>query len=90
MTEDTGDVALWPTRENYARFRAVCDDCVPNTFDEFEVLAVAKTAELAAKGIQVKRIDFDPDDMAVWCRANFGKVNSIARSVYAAIHAIAD
>jgi hypothetical protein len=34
IPEEVPDVALWPSRENYARFRAVCDDDVAETFDE--------------------------------------------------------
>ena len=33
------EVALWPCRANYARFRAACDDEVPQSFDQFEAIA---------------------------------------------------
>lgn len=79
------EVTLWPSRENYARFRAVCDDDVPETFDEFERLATDRQAKVeAAHGIKIEHLAFDPDDMARWCRANCGKVDAHARRLYAA------
>jgi hypothetical protein len=81
---DIPDVALWPSRENYARFRAVCDDDVPKTFDEFEVAATAQLAAMAREGIFVQRIAFDPNKLAAWCRERHHKVDGIARAEYAA------
>lgn len=82
--DDQREVTLWPTRENYPRFRAVCDDEVPDTFDEFEAQATAGQAEIEARyGIRIERVDFDPDRLAQWCRVHFGKVNAEARVAYA-------
>jgi len=88
--EPERDVALWPSRENYLRFRELCDDDVPETFDEFEASAGDKLRYLANQGIVIVKIAFDPDRMATWCRANFGQVNSEARSHYAGFLALSD
>ncbi|MDR3527404.1 MAG: hypothetical protein P4L57_08985 [Rhizomicrobium sp.] len=80
---DTPDVALWPNRENYPRFRALCDDDVPPTFDEFEIAATRRLKSLAREGIHIQWVTFDPDEMAAWCRQNCGKVDSEARAQYA-------
>lgn len=78
------EVTLWPSRENYARFRAVCDDKMPETFDEFETAAAAQQAHFEAlHGIKIDRLAFDPDKMALWCRNRFGQVNGEARVAYA-------
>ena len=66
------EVVLWPTRENYDRFAELCDDTVAETFDDFERNALATMGNLAAQGIILERVSFDPDRMAQWCRANFG------------------
>ncbi len=84
------DVTLWPTPENFDRFAALCDDEVADSFEEFEAAAIAQLDNLAGQGILIDKVAFDPDRMAVWCRANFGKVNAVARSAYAAFLALAD
>jgi hypothetical protein len=83
------DVTLWPSRENYARFRALCDDEVPETFDEFEIAATRQLKAMAREGIHVQRLAFDPDEVAAWCRTHYGNVNSYARMGYAAHIALA-
>lgn len=87
---DERDVTLWPTRENYARFAELCDDEVADTFDDFEREALALMDDFATDGIVIHRIAFDPDRMARWCRAHYGKVNSTARAHYAAFIGLAD
>tara|TARA_R110002124_G_scaffold258287_1_gene424080 strand:- start:107 stop:373 length:267 start_codon:yes stop_codon:yes gene_type:complete len=84
------EVVLWPTRENYDRFAELCDDTVAETFDDFERNALATMGNLAAQGIILERVSFDPDRMAQWCRANFGKVNAHTRCCYAAFIALVD
>ncbi|THD79221.1 MAG: hypothetical protein E7812_09055 [Phenylobacterium sp.] len=85
------EVTLWPSPENYARFRSVCDDSVPDTFEEFQSLATARMAEIEKReGIKIEKIAFDPDRMAQWCRANFGKVDSNTRGLYAAFISLSD
>jgi hypothetical protein len=88
--DDTPNVVLWPRRENYARFRALCDDDVPETFDGFEALAIPRLEIMADRGVFIERINFDPDLMAQWCRAHFDKVDSEARKHYAAFLSLTD
>jgi hypothetical protein len=84
------DGVLWPNRESYALFRALCDDDVPETFDEFEALAIPRLKALADDGFILERINFDPDLMAQWCRAHFGKIDAEARKHYAAFLMLSD
>jgi hypothetical protein len=89
--EPEREVTLWPSRENYSRFRAVCDDEVPETFDEFESVAGQRLAHIKDTfGILIEKVAFDPDRMALWCRANFGAVNAEARRAYAAFICLSD
>jgi hypothetical protein len=75
---------LWPNRENYARFRSVCDDAVQATFEEFEAIANPRLRQMEVRhDIVIEKIAFDPDRMAQWCRVNFGKVDSDSRRHYA-------
>jgi hypothetical protein len=87
---DERDVTLWPTRENYQRFRELCDDEIPETFDEFEREGLAIIDELGAQGVMIEKVAFNPDRMARWCGTHFGKVDSTARSAYAGFLALSD
>ncbi len=87
---DERNVALWPTRQNYARFAALCDDKVAPDFDDFARVANAQIVALAIRGVHIHKIAFDPDRMAQWCRANCGKVDADARAYYASFLALAD
>lgn len=87
---DPRDVTLWPTRDNYQRFRELCSDTIPATFEAFQSAAVLKLNQLERQGVTIHKISFDPDRMAVWCMAYFGKVDGQARSHYAAFLALSD
>jgi hypothetical protein len=79
------EVTLWPSKENYPQFRALCDDDVPETFDEFAVLANRRLQHVQEiHGVVLDKLAFDPDRMAAWCRARFGTVDAEARRHYAA------
>lgn len=84
------DVTLWPTAENYPRFVAACDDEVPATFEEFEALAAERMADAESRGFHIEKIAFDPDRMALWCRAHFGRVDAVSRAAYAGFLALSD
>jgi hypothetical protein len=65
--------ALWPDAGNYARFRELCANA-ERYFDA-----------LAARGIAVERIPFDPDALAAWAAQRGVEVDSQARAAYAGI-----
>jgi hypothetical protein len=89
--EPEREVTLWPSRENYSRFRSVCDDEVPETFDEFEAIAGQRLLHIRDTfGILIEKVAFDHDQMALWCRAHFGKVNAEARRAYAGFISLSD
>lgn len=85
------NVTLWPTKANYARFHELCDDETPDTFEEFQSTAEHRIIELKrAQGITIEKVLFDPDAMAVWCKANHGGVNAMSRRFYAAFLTLSD
>lgn len=84
------EVALWPTKDNYEHFAALCDDSVPSNFDDFERQATAAIERMAAQGVVIEKIAFNPDKMAQWCRANCGQIDANARAQYAAFLALSD
>jgi hypothetical protein len=84
--EPNREVTLWPSKENYARFKVVCDDTIPDTFEEFEALASERLEIIKnTHGIVIEKLAFDPDRMALWCRENCGRIDANARSIYAGV-----
>ncbi len=82
--DDVDQVMLWPSEKNYARFVAVSEGSVLTDYREFLAAAQELLEQARAAGLNVAKVDPDPDQMAAWCRANFGHVKSNARAAYAA------
>ena len=80
--------ALWPDAQNYARFKQVCSDRMPDTVEAYHALAGKYLDELAAQGIVAERLAFDPDALAAWAAARGEQVNSRTRAAYAGILAL--
>jgi hypothetical protein len=80
--ESGNGAMLWPSRENYERFRALCDDILPRSFDEFISLKTRKKRKPDTEMHDLK-LDFDPDAMASWCQLHFGRIDATARRFYA-------
>jgi hypothetical protein len=57
------DFVLWPSRENYQRFREIMDDGrkLPPTFDGWEKNAKRQVAHAKKHGIIIKPGPFDAD-----------------------------
>lgn len=77
--------ALWPNAANYARFREVCVEEMPETLEAYRASATRYFDALAAQGIAVERIPFDPDGLAAWAAERGVEVNSRTRAAYAGI-----
>jgi len=75
--------ALWPDAQNYARFKQVCVEEMPDTVEAYHALAGSYLDELAAQGIVAERLAFDPDALAAWAAARGKQVNSQTRAAYA-------
>ena len=86
--EPTDQVVLWPREEDYPRFVEVSDDIGITVYEDFVARAQPMVDALRAQGFNVIIVEPDPDDMAAWCRANFGKVNTNARAAYAGFVAL--
>ena len=78
-----GMAVIWPSKQNYSRFREVCGSDVHDTYEEFAASAQPKLDAHAAQGQLFEKLDIDPDAMADWCRANFGKIDAESRASYA-------
>jgi len=81
----SGVGALWPSAENYARFKEACADQMPDTVEEYRASAGAHLDALAARGVAVTRLSFDPDDLAAWAAKQGTPVNSRARAAFAGL-----
>lgn len=88
--EPTDQVVLWPREEDYPRFVEVSDDIGITVYEEFVARAQPMVDALRAQGFNVIIVQPNPDDMAAWCRANFGHVNSSTRAAYGAFVALSE
>jgi hypothetical protein len=77
--------ALWPTRDNYQRFREIMDDGdkLPVTFEEWEKLAKRQMAGAKQMGVILKAVPFDPDEFIAFCNQRKLPRGSEARGLYA-------
>lgn len=88
--EPTDQVVLWPREEDYPRFVEVSDSIGATTYAEFVSRAQPHVDALRAQGFNVIIVEPNVDDMAAWCRTNFGQVNATARAAYAAFVALSE
>lgn len=88
--EPTDQAVLWPREEDYPRFVEVSDNIGATTYAEFVARAQPMVDALRAQGFNVIIVQPNVDDMAAWCRKNFGHVNTTARAAYAAFVALSE
>ena len=88
--EEAQQAILWPSEENYPRFVEVCEGYVQPTYAGFVRVAQPMLDAMLEEGATVVKVDPDPDEMAAWCKANFGNVRSTARATYAAMVALSN
>jgi hypothetical protein len=80
-----GDYALWPTRENYQRWREIMDDGekFPVTFDQWEVNAKRTMASAKKAGITIKPVPFDAEKFITFCDEKKIPRDSKSRGLFA-------
>jgi hypothetical protein len=85
------DFVLWPSRENYQRFREIMDDGdkLPITFDEWEKNAKRHVAHAKKQGVTIKRVPFDADKFMALCRERHLPCAGEARAFYAVTFGLA-
>ena len=86
MQENRSLVVLWLTRANYDRAVALSEDVLPASYELWRARIDAVLAGLPA-GVDVVRIEADPDEVAAWCRAHGHRLTAQGRSAFAAARA---
>ena len=76
---------LWTDEGNYARFCAISTDFMPPTLAEFRQAVLRRVAEKGLAEADLIKIEFNPDELARWCRAHGRPVDTHARAHYAAL-----
>lgn len=76
--------AIWIAREHYDRYRAICVDQQPATWDAWEAGLNANLKRCAEQDIEVVVHTTVPDELAEWCRLRDRKVDPAGRGAYAA------
>ena len=85
MSQQNDNFALWPSRDNYLRFRQIMDDRdrFPATFDEWERNAKRQAAKLRAElGVTIETVPFDPERFLAFCRREGLSPGLEARGLY--------
>lgn len=84
MKKARPQAVLWPTEENFARFREVCSDIQSETFEAYRLASSRDIKAKEAIGIEFERFEFDPDQLLVFAQAaGFDRVVSNIRALYA-------
>ena len=76
----------WDRREQWERVRDIASDGgeFEDTYEEWLRVAEQKLTELAAAGLDVKKVDVDSEQLILWCNEQGLDMNAQARSRYAA------
>ena len=76
----------WYRREQWERVRDIASDAgeFEDTYEEWLRVAEQKLTELAAAGLDVKKVDVDSEQLILWCNEQGLDMNAQARSRYAA------
>lgn len=80
----------WFKRAHYSALRAMFKDGhkLHRTYDEWLAAAERGEQRLRADGIRVVRVDIDPDDFPIWCKAQGLKLDAEARIAIANLRAV--
>ena len=83
---DTKLFIAWYKRAQWPRLRALSDepDKLAETYDEWLASANAQLAELRARGLAVRKVIVDVEELAAWCRRQGRKVEPSAAAAFAA------
>ena len=81
----TAAVIGFVSREDYADFRAVCDDgdTMPGDYKLFLKAYNQQLGELRASGVSPTQMNIKPAELAAWCKANGHAVDDSGRTAYA-------
>lgn len=83
---DTKILLAWYKRPQWPRLRELSAEPakLAETYDEWLAQAQAQLAELRARGLGVKRVIVDVEELADWCRRNGRPVDPAAAAAFAA------
>ena len=76
----------WYRREQWSLLKQVSADAeeLKDTYDEREQNAEQAIQKFIARGMQIRKVDIDVNELADWCKAQSISVDGDARSQYAA------
>jgi hypothetical protein len=78
-------IGAWFRREDYDAFKKLSPDeyNLPDTFDEWEEIAVNQVVQIEAAGGIVEKVILDPQEFALWCKASGVEPNGPSRAAFA-------
>jgi hypothetical protein len=74
----------WYQPENFERIRAMYEDgyMLQSTYSEWLATAELGFLHYQSQGINVVKVDIDPEEFPRWCAAQRLRMNSVGRLVY--------
>ena len=85
-----GMVLCWYTPETWQQLKAVADDELADTFEDFVRNATKEMQQLEARGIEVEKFYIDVDHMAAWCKRQGYRVDEHGRALYSSMLSMHD
>lgn len=76
----------WYRQEQYERFLASADDreALEDTWADWQVTAERVLRQYRARGLNIRKVEIDLDDLLAYCRAEGRPNDGAARSAYVA------
>jgi hypothetical protein len=85
-----GVIALaWYRPATWAQLKAIPEARIEISYDEFVRNFERLSQQFAARGVKVEKVVVDVDQMVTWCHRNGYAVDTIGRSIYGSMLAMA-
>ncbi len=76
----------WYDATQWAKLKLIAEDAdiLDDTYEAWQRNATNLERSLRQKGIEIHRVSIDVDALAIWCKSQKKRIDSQARSAYAA------
>lgn len=75
----------WFLRDDYEQIKAICEDQMHDTYDEWETAINARMKPYEAVGLVLEKVIVRPAELHAWAQSQGLPINAGARATYAAM-----
>ena len=72
----------WFNKNDWEEWKNISEDRLEENYDDWLVEASLSKSKLEDQGFTVKQVNITPSNFKQWCKKNFKKLDSSARSQY--------